>query len=52
MCIRDRGYRNENVKKAMIEYSGVYFGAIGGAGAYIGQCVQSCEVIALSLIHI
>lgn len=41
-----KGYRNENVKKAMIEYSGVYFGAIGGAGAYIGQCVQSCEVIA------
>ena len=41
-----KGYRNENVKKAMIEYSGVYFGAIGGAGAYIRQCVQSCEVIA------
>lgn len=30
----------------MKEYQGVYFGAIGGAGAYIGQCVQSCEIIA------
>lgn len=41
-----KGYRNENVKKAMKDYQGVYFGAIGGAGAYIGQCVESCEVIA------
>jgi fumarate hydratase subunit beta len=41
-----KGYRNEEVKKAMIEYSGVYFGAIGGAGAFIGQCIESCEIIA------
>lgn len=41
-----KGYRNQEVKDAMVEYSGVYFGAIGGAGAYIGQCVESCEVIA------
>lgn len=41
-----KGYRNQDVKQAMIDYSGVYFGAIGGAGAYIGQCVESCEVIA------
>ena len=41
-----KGYRNGDVKEAMIKYSGVYFGAIGGAGAYIGQCVQSCEIIA------
>lgn len=41
-----KGYRNQDVKAAMIKYSGVYFGAIGGAGAYIGQCVESCEVIA------
>ena len=37
---------NQEVKKAMIENQGVYFGAIGGAGAYIGQCIQSCEIIA------
>lgn len=41
-----KGYRNQDVKEAMKTYHGVYFGAIGGAGAYIGQCVQSCEIIA------
>jgi len=41
-----KGYRNQDVKDAMIQYSGVYFGAIGGAGAYIGKCVESCEMIA------
>lgn len=41
-----KGYRNQNVKDAIIEYKGVYFGAIGGAGAYIGKCIKSCEIIA------
>ncbi|MEG0276579.1 MAG: Fe-S-containing hydro-lyase [Coprobacillus sp.] len=41
-----KGYRNQAVKDAMIEHCGVYFGAIGGAGAFIGQCVESCEIIA------
>lgn len=41
-----KGFRQQTVKNAMIEHSGVYFGAIGGAGAYIGKCVESCEVIA------
>ena len=41
-----KGYRNQNVKDAIIEYKGVYFGAIGGAGAYIGKCIESCEIIA------
>jgi fumarate hydratase subunit beta len=41
-----KGYRNQAVKEAIMKYKGVYFGAIGGAGAYIGKCVQSCEVIA------
>jgi len=41
-----KGYRQQNVKDAMQTYTGVYFGAIGGAGAYIGRCVQSCEIIA------
>lgn len=41
-----KGYRQQAVKDAMKEHAGVYFGAIGGAGAYIGRCVQSCEVIA------
>jgi len=41
-----KGYRNENVKKAIQDYTGVYFGAIGGAGAYMSQCVKECQVIA------
>lgn len=41
-----KGYRNQAVKDAIIKYKGVYFGAIGGAGAYISKCIQSCEVIA------
>ena len=41
-----KGYRNQNVKDAIMEYKGVYFGAIGGAGAYIGKCIKSCEIIA------
>lgn len=41
-----KGYRNEAVKQAIQDYQGVYFGAIGGAGAYISQCVKECEVIA------
>ncbi len=41
-----KGRRNDDVKKAMIENQGVYFGAIGGAGALIASCVKSCEVIA------
>lgn len=41
-----KGYRQQTVKDAMKRHAGVYFGAIGGAGAYIGQCVKSCEIIA------
>ena len=41
-----KGYRNDAVKEAIKQYKGVYFGAIGGAGAYIGECIESCEIIA------
>lgn len=41
-----KGYRNQKVIDAIIKYKGVYFGAIGGAGAYIGKCVLSSEIIA------
>lgn len=41
-----KGYRIEAVKQAIVEHQGIYFGAIGGAGAYISQCVKECEVIA------
>ena len=41
-----KGIRNENVKSAIKKYCGVYFGAIGGAGALIAKHVKKSEVIA------
>jgi fumarate hydratase subunit beta len=41
-----KGQRNEEVKKAVIDYKGVYFGAVGGAAALIARCIKECEVIA------
>ena len=41
-----KGGRNYDVKEAMKQYKGVYFGAIGGAGAIIASCIKSCEIIA------
>ncbi|MCD7839434.1 MAG: Fe-S-containing hydro-lyase [Erysipelotrichaceae bacterium] len=41
-----KGYRNDDVKQAIKEYQGIYFGAIGGAGAYISHCIKKCDVIA------
>ena len=41
-----KGYRNEAVKKAIVDHCGVYFGAIGGAGAMMSSCIEECEIIA------
>ena len=41
-----KGYRSESVMEAIKQYGCVYFGAIGGAGALLCQCVQSSELIA------
>lgn len=41
-----KGYRNKEVIEAMKENHAVYFGAIGGAGAIIGNTVKKAEVIA------
>lgn len=41
-----KGMRNETVIEAMKQYSGVYFGATGGAGALLANHVESAEVIA------
>lgn len=32
--------------EAMKKYSGVYFGAIGGAGALLAKCIKKAELIA------
>lgn len=41
-----KGARSAAVRQACREYGAVYFGAIGGLGALLGQCVTAAEVIA------
>ena len=41
-----KGKRNDDVIAAMKEYGAVYFGAIGGCGALLSQCIKKSEVIA------
>lgn len=41
-----KGKRNEDVVAAMKEHGAVYFGAIGGCGALLSQCIQKSEIIA------
>ena len=41
-----KGARLPEVVDAMKKHSGVYFGAIGGAGALLAKCIKSCELIA------
>ena len=41
-----KGARLPEVVEAMKKYSGVYFGAIGGAGALLAKCIKKCELIA------
>ncbi len=41
-----KGYRGQAVKDALRQHKGVYFGAIGGAGAVLSQFVKKLEVIA------
>ncbi len=41
-----KGARLPEVVEAMKKYSGVYFGAIGGAGALLAKCIKSAKLIA------
>ena len=41
-----KGKRNDEVVNAMKEHGAVYFGAIGGCGALLSQCIKKAEVIA------
>lgn len=41
-----KGARLPEVIEAMKEHSGVYFGAIGGAGALLAKCIRKAELIA------
>lgn len=40
-----KGDRNEAVRKAMKENGAVYLAAMGGAGALMGDCIRSCEIV-------
>ncbi len=41
-----KGERTPDVVEAIKKYCGVYFGAIGGAGALLAKCIKKCEPIA------
>lgn len=41
-----KGPRSAEVRRALQEYKAVYFGAIGGAGALLAQCITGVELIA------
>ena len=41
-----KGHRGEAVKRALAQYKGVYFGAIGGAGAVLSRFVTKVEIVA------
>ncbi len=41
-----KGRRSPEVKAALKEHEAVYFATIGGAGAYLASCIESCELIA------
>jgi len=41
-----KGYRGQAVKDALREHRGVYFGAIGGAGAVLSRHIRKLEIVA------
>ncbi len=41
-----KGKRSAAVREALQKHVGVYFGATGGAGALLSQCITAAEVIA------
>jgi fumarate hydratase subunit beta len=41
-----KGARGQTVKDALAQHKGVYFGAIGGAGAVLSQFITKVEVVA------
>jgi fumarate hydratase subunit beta len=41
-----KGSRSREVREALKKHKGVYFGAIGGAGAYLSRYVKKVEIVA------
>lgn len=44
-CTIGKGKRNEEVEKSIVQFGGVHFDAIGGAGAYYKNCIKKAEAI-------
>ena len=40
-----KGDRSQEVVDSMVKCGAVYFGALGGAGALLSQCVTACRVV-------
>lgn len=40
-----KGKRSPEVVAAMKEHGAVYFGAIGGAGAYLARCIKKVDIV-------
>lgn len=41
-----KGARSEPVREAMKRYKAIYFGAVGGAGAFLSRYVKKVEIVA------
>ncbi|MCL2397212.1 MAG: FumA C-terminus/TtdB family hydratase beta subunit [Defluviitaleaceae bacterium] len=41
-----KGLRNNAVKQAITDHSGIYFAGVGGIAALMSQCVKNVEVVA------
>ncbi len=41
-----KGYRNEEVKRAIVDYEAIYFAAVGGSAALISRAIKEVEIIA------
>lgn len=41
-----KGARSAAVKESICRFGGVYFAAVGGAGALLSRCIRSAEVVA------
>ena len=41
-----KGYRSNEVKKAIVEYKAIYFAAVGGSVALISRSIKSVEMVA------
>ena len=41
-----KGYLSQEVKDALVQFGGVYFGAIGGSGALLASAIKEVKVLA------